>query len=366
MLLRKVVRSFVLFLFVRFDSIRFCSIPIVSKRTVLCACMHACTHARTAIPLQIRSEIDLDAPHGTPIDVQNDPGAPGAGPRTQVQTGPGHVLLGAHAAQRNPFRNDLLGGSPTLQTLGHARCDKAGSQGVDGDVFRCQVPAQFFGQRVDGRLGGVVGVGRRRLGNHADDAPDVDDAGGIFGRGALFQHRHAGPGQIKDALDVQIQYLVESPIRSPRGPFEGFPPGGTRVVDQHVQLVVEYLGRVLCQFLAALSIGNIRGHVPQRRICVGIDIGIDSSSICVGDALDGLLAGGFGPGGQQDIGSGRYKILGDHQSDSPRSSRDQDVLARDGKEGIQNGGSGTAGGGGGGAAAGCCRSKQCGCGYHAV
>mmetsp|Transcript_28482 Transcript_28482/g.77124 ORF Transcript_28482/g.77124 Transcript_28482/m.77124 type:complete len:375 (+) Transcript_28482:276-1400(+) len=311
------LRFWIVIILPSFDSIR----PYLSWIKSLRRCTMRSQITPCASCLQTGSEIDLDASGGAPVDVQNDTGAPGTGPRAKVQTGTGHVLLAAHAAQRNPLGNDVFGGPPGAQPLGHAGGHKSGSKGVDRDVLGRQIGAQFLGQGMDGRLGGIVGVGRCCLGDDPDDASHVDDAGRILGRGALLQQRQAGPGQVKDSFDIQIQDLVESPIRLPRGSFDGLSPGCPSIVNQHVQFVVKDSARVLRQFLAALAVGNVRGHVHGRRR----------------DALGGFLAGGVGPGGQQDVGSGVDEILGNHQSDSPGSSRDQDVLARDGKEGIQDG-----------------------------
>mmetsp|Transcript_522 Transcript_522/g.1082 ORF Transcript_522/g.1082 Transcript_522/m.1082 type:complete len:228 (-) Transcript_522:217-900(-) len=214
----------------------------------------------------MRSEINLKSTHGSPIDIQNNTRTPGTRPRTQIQTSTGHVVFVSHALQGNSFGYNFLGSPPGPQSLGHTRGNKAGRQRVDGNAAGSQIRSQFFGELVNGRLADIVGVGGCRLGDHPDDASDIDDAGGILGCCAFFEHGQTGARQIKNALDVQIQNLVKAPVGSSGFSIDGLPPRGTRVVDQNIQFVVKYFGGVLRQSLTAGTIRNIRHHKLWRRL----------------------------------------------------------------------------------------------------
>ncbi len=195
----------------------------------------------------------------------------------------------------------------------HLGLERPGCDGVDRDAGR-EALGQVAGELMHGRLGGRVGVGLER--RHLDpvDGADVDHPGRRLLAACLLEQREHELRHVEDALHVEAEHPLEGGLVVVG---QGGAPGGTRVVDQDVELV-DPRRHLLAQAAALLLLGQVRrdGHTrPLLR-----------------ELVRHLLADLRLARGDVDRRPGVDEALGDHPADAAAAAGHECGLAVDGEE----------------------------------
>lgn len=211
------------------------------------------------------------------------------------------------------------------EASGHFTWEEAGSNSVDGDVFRAKLDGKVFGKLVNASLGGVVGISAGDKAGETGDRAGDDDTGGVFRKASLVEKIEEELDGIKDTADVQVEDFLKGVVREL---FNGLGPGGAGVGNDNVDfggeavLLVDGV-ELVAEVFGAGSGGNVGGD--------GVGLALEALGLGNGvELVDGLFAGiSFARADVNTLGAAQKKGLSHVVSKTSRGSSNDSNLSGD-------------------------------------